>query len=202
METRRSSYLARTLSRTKRCCQSCATYRRGRVPVRHRQNLPPKPEKPQPKLLGDLEVERDGHVQCMRALENKVALAKFASFLGCSRERPLLCYSSEAYRRPPASRHSAAQFPWLLAAFISLVATHAVFWSVTQSVNRYWLKDQELGVVGGKFFDCGRPIEAFTSGLRVLFIRYDRQCRLWAILLRRARAKATQTRPATHSSAR
>jgi hypothetical protein len=52
-------------------------------------------------------------------------------------------------------RDRGAQFPWLMTAFIALVAMHVVFWSVTQPVNRYWLKDQKLSKAGAKFFDTG-----------------------------------------------
>jgi hypothetical protein len=46
------------------------------------------------------------------------------------------------------------QFDWLLVAFIALAAMHAVFWSVTQPVNRYWLKNEKLSKAGAKFFDA------------------------------------------------
>lgn len=49
-----------------------------------------------------------------------------------------------------------AQFSWLLAAFLALAAMHAVFWFVTQPVNRYWLKDQKLSEAGAKLFDTGQ----------------------------------------------
>jgi hypothetical protein len=56
------------------------------------------------------------------------------------------------------------QFSWVLAAFIALVAMHAVFWSVTQPVNRYWLKDQKLSEAGAKFFDTGQINAPDRSG--------------------------------------
>lgn len=52
-------------------------------------------------------------------------------------------------------RDRAAQFSCLLAAFLALVAMHAVFWLVTQPVNRCWLKNQKLNKAGAKFFDTG-----------------------------------------------
>ena len=61
-------------------------------------------------------------------------------------------------------RDRAAQFPWLLVAFIALVAMHAVFWFVTQPVNRYWLKDQKLSEAGAKFFDTGHLNAPDRSG--------------------------------------
>jgi anthrone oxygenase-like protein len=61
-------------------------------------------------------------------------------------------------------RDRAAQFPWLLTAFIALVAMHAVFWSVTQPVNRYWLRNQKLSEAGARFFDTGRINTPDRSG--------------------------------------
>lgn len=61
-------------------------------------------------------------------------------------------------------RDRSAQFPWLLTAFLALVAMHVVFWSVTQPVNRYWLKDQKLSQAGAKFFDTGRINPPDRSG--------------------------------------
>lgn len=64
-------------------------------------------------------------------------------------------------------RHRSAPFPWLLAAFIALVAMQAVFWSVTQPVNRHWLKDQKLSEAGVKFFDTGHINALDPSGAGV-----------------------------------
>lgn len=42
---------------------------------------------------------------------------------------------------------------WLtLIAFIGMCAVQAVFWIVTQPVNRYWLQGQKLGRLGKTFF--------------------------------------------------
>jgi anthrone oxygenase-like protein len=57
-----------------------------------------------------------------------------------------------------------AQLPWLLSAFIALLAMHVVFWSVTQPVNRYWLKDQKLSEAGAKFFDTEHTNAPDRSG--------------------------------------
>jgi hypothetical protein len=45
-----------------------------------------------------------------------------------------------------------APFWWTLVAFLALIAMHATYWIVTHPVNKFWLKDQQLGVAGGKFF--------------------------------------------------
>ena len=61
-------------------------------------------------------------------------------------------------------RDRSTQFWWLLIAFISLTAMHAVFWAVTQPTNRYWLKDQKLSRAGAKFFDTGRVDASGRTG--------------------------------------
>jgi hypothetical protein len=43
-------------------------------------------------------------------------------------------------------------FWWILAAFIALLAMHAVYWIVTHPVNKYWLRDTRLEGLGGEFF--------------------------------------------------
>lgn len=49
-------------------------------------------------------------------------------------------------------RDRSAAFWWIFTAFIAVVAMHAVFWFVTQPTNRYWMKNQQLGATGAKFF--------------------------------------------------
>lgn len=45
---------------------------------------------------------------------------------------------------------------WLIAgAAASIAAMHAVFWLMTQPVNRYWLKDIKLAAAGRGFFATG-----------------------------------------------
>lgn len=61
-------------------------------------------------------------------------------------------------------RDRSAQFWWLLVALIALAAMQAVFWSVTQPANRYWLKGQKLSKAGAKFFDTGRIDATDRSG--------------------------------------
>lgn len=42
---------------------------------------------------------------------------------------------------------------WLtLTGLVALVAMHAVFWIVTQPMNKFWLKDQHLKGAGARFF--------------------------------------------------
>jgi hypothetical protein len=48
---------------------------------------------------------------------------------------------------------------WLTAlALAAAMATHAIFWFVTQPVNRMWVKDLELGKAGAKFFSADAPV--------------------------------------------
>jgi hypothetical protein len=45
---------------------------------------------------------------------------------------------------------------WLmLAAFAGLVGMMAVFWLVTQPVNKYWVTGQDMGALGAGFFRVG-----------------------------------------------
>jgi hypothetical protein len=43
----------------------------------------------------------------------------------------------------------------VLAAFLILLAMHAVYWVVTHPVNGFWLKDQRLQGLGKGFFSFG-----------------------------------------------
>jgi len=63
-----------------------------------------------------------------------------------------------------AMRNDGAMFWWTLAAFVAVLATHVVFWLVTQPTNRYWLRKQQMGRAGTKFFaaDAAR-LEADTE---------------------------------------
>jgi hypothetical protein len=45
-----------------------------------------------------------------------------------------------------------------LAAFIALVGMHAIFWLMTQPVNKIWLKDQKLNRAGSAFFAAGGEV--------------------------------------------
>jgi hypothetical protein len=51
-----------------------------------------------------------------------------------------------------AMRNNTAAFWWALAAFVAVLAMHLVFWLITQPVNRYWLKYQQLSKAGTSFF--------------------------------------------------
>jgi hypothetical protein len=45
---------------------------------------------------------------------------------------------------------------WLVfAALIALAAVNAIFWVVVQPVNRFWLRNAELGRAGAAFFKTG-----------------------------------------------
>ena len=45
-----------------------------------------------------------------------------------------------------------SSFLWTLAGLVAMVAMHATYWIVTHPVNKFWLKDQDLGSFGAGFF--------------------------------------------------
>jgi hypothetical protein len=49
-----------------------------------------------------------------------------------------------------------APFWWSLAGFVALAAMHAVFWTVTQPVNRYWTANLKLSSGAQRFFSAER----------------------------------------------
>lgn len=51
-------------------------------------------------------------------------------------------------------------FVWILIALIALVFMNVVYWVVTHPVNKFWLKNQQLGNLGGRFFAVGRTSAA------------------------------------------
>jgi hypothetical protein len=48
-----------------------------------------------------------------------------------------------------------ASFWWSVAGFLSLAVMHAIFWTVTQPVNRYWAANFELSSGARRFFGAG-----------------------------------------------
>jgi hypothetical protein len=48
-----------------------------------------------------------------------------------------------------------ARFGWILIALVCLVAMHAVYWTVTHPVNKFWLADTDLSTFGARFFGTG-----------------------------------------------
>ncbi len=50
---------------------------------------------------------------------------------------------------------SGAAFWLRLAAFVSLVVMHGLYWMLTHPVNRVWLRGQELHAAGDAFFAAG-----------------------------------------------
>lgn len=55
--------------------------------------------------------------------------------------------------------YAGARFWWTLAAFLSLLVMHLIFWLVTHPVNNFWVKDVELTGLGSTFFNL-LPVEA------------------------------------------
>jgi len=45
-----------------------------------------------------------------------------------------------------------AAFRWTLIGFLGLLTTHALYWLLTHPVNNFWLRGQNLGGLGGRFF--------------------------------------------------
>ena len=73
-------------------------------------------------------------------------------------------------------RGRGAGFWWILGAFIALIAMHAVFWLVTQPTNRFWLRNQQLGKAGSKFFGVapGGQMESSQTEWNRLRDRWER----------------------------
>jgi hypothetical protein len=64
---------------------------------------------------------------------------------------------------------------WLvLAAFLSLLVMHAIYWLVTHPVNNFWLKDTDLSRLGSGFFSFGlRGKEGGVQDWRSLRDRWE-----------------------------
>lgn len=59
-----------------------------------------------------------------------------------------------------------ADFWWVAAAFVALVAMHAVYWLLTHPVNGFWLRDRDLKGMGKGFFTFD-PLHRTASGTSV-----------------------------------
>ena len=56
---------------------------------------------------------------------------------------------------------------WLtLIAMLALVAVQAVFWLVTQPVNKHWVKGEKLSGAGKTFFGAGGNVQGDWTALR------------------------------------
>ena len=55
-----------------------------------------------------------------------------------------------------------AAFPWTLIGFLGLLTKHATYWILTHPVNNFWLRGQNLGGLGGRFFNIN-PLRAGES---------------------------------------
>jgi hypothetical protein len=64
----------------------------------------------------------------------------------------MLCALALLFLTPPDT----AAFWLTLWASIALVVMHAVFWVFTQPVNRFWLREHQLGTAGAAFFRVER----------------------------------------------
>jgi hypothetical protein len=52
---------------------------------------------------------------------------------------------------------SSSRFWWIVAGFVGIATMHAVFWIVTQPVNRCWMKNKQLGRTGRSSFRLVQP---------------------------------------------
>lgn len=59
-----------------------------------------------------------------------------------------------------ASQRDCAKFWEILVAFLAAIAMQGVFWIVTQPVNRFWLKNEQLNAAGARFFSMDRTTQA------------------------------------------
>jgi hypothetical protein len=77
---------------------------------------------------------------------------------------------------------------WLtLIGFIGMLAVQAVFWLITQPVNRYWLRSQQLKGLGAKFFSADAhtrpgPNESATRDWKIMRNRWEYSRLLRAVL--------------------
>ena len=54
---------------------------------------------------------------------------------------------------------------WLIAgALVALIVVQAIFWLMTQPVNKYWLQNTALSRVATRFFDTGTAAPSAESG--------------------------------------
>ena len=53
-------------------------------------------------------------------------------------------------------------FGWALAALVSMALVNAIFWLVTQPVNKIWLQNQNLSGASQAFFSAGTKRKAST----------------------------------------
>jgi hypothetical protein len=60
----------------------------------------------------------------------------------------------------PLSRGHGLAFWLVLAAFLALIAMHAVYWIFIHPINSFWLKDFELKGFAARFFGFGTGNEA------------------------------------------
>lgn len=70
--------------------------------------------------------------------------------------------------------YGSAEF-WLMAgAVLALAAMQAIFWLMTQPVNRFWLKDTALSDAAEQFFKAGAAATDPSSDWMILRDRWER----------------------------
>lgn len=64
-----------------------------------------------------------------------------------------------------------AAFGWTVAGFVALAINHATYWIVTHPVNKFWLKDQDLGRIGSGFFGFAPVMQQQLADSETLWLR-------------------------------
>jgi hypothetical protein len=57
----------------------------------------------------------------------------------------------------------AQQFGLIAAAFVAFAVVQVIFWTMTQPVNKYWLRHTDLGASGKRFFETGAAADVPTD---------------------------------------
>jgi Domain of unknown function (DUF1772) len=97
--------------------------------------------------------EYPGKMRLDRETYFKVQAIYYPGFTIGGASEPLASLALAALLAAMPARGSA--FLWIAAALAATLATQAVFWLVTQPVNRIWVRDIGLGGAGERFFATG-----------------------------------------------
>lgn len=93
-------------------------------------------------LPGKLRLDKESYRAVQRIYYPGFTIGGFSEWLG------ILTIVILLWLTPSAT----SSFFWTLAALLAMVAMHATYWIVTHPVNKFWLKDQDLGALGAGFF--------------------------------------------------
>jgi hypothetical protein len=104
-------------------------------------------------LPGKLRLDKESYRSVQRIYYPGFTIGGFSEWLGILSIILLLWLT-------PASTSS---FRWTLVGLFAMVAMHATYWIVTHPVNKFWLKDQDLGAFGAGFFGFD-PLKRNANG--------------------------------------